>query len=73
MLALLVGAVLASCGVVMQGLFRNALADPSLISVSSGASLGASLVIVVTAVVLSQSVHWSAYRWLPSVLLLAVL
>lgn len=55
MLALLVGAVLASCGVVMQGLFRNALADPSLIGVSSGASLGASLVIVVTAGTLSVS------------------
>lgn len=55
MLALLVGAVLASCGVVMQGLFRNALADPSLIGVSSGASLGASLVIVATAGTLSVS------------------
>lgn len=55
MLAFLVGAVLASCGVVMQGLFRNALADPSLIGVSSGASLGASLVIVATAGTLSVS------------------
>tara|TARA_E500000178_G_C16975149_1_gene732950 strand:- start:846 stop:1646 length:801 start_codon:yes stop_codon:yes gene_type:complete len=33
-------------GAVMQGLFRNPLAAPSLIGVSSGASLGASLVIV---------------------------
>ena len=46
-LALLVGAVLAACGAIMQGLFRNPLADPSLIGVSSGASVGASLVIVV--------------------------
>lgn len=53
LLSLLVGAVLASCGVVMQGLFRNALADPSLIGVSGGASLGASLTIVSAASTLS--------------------
>ena len=46
LLAILVGAVLASTGAVMQGLFRNPLADPSLIGVSSGASVGASLMIV---------------------------
>ncbi|MAJ81225.1 MAG: iron ABC transporter permease [Porticoccaceae bacterium] len=45
-LAFLVGVVLAISGAVMQGLFRNPLAAPSLIGVSSGASLGASLVIV---------------------------
>ena len=45
-LALAAGAVLASCGAVLQGLFRNPLADPSLIGVSSGASVGASLFIV---------------------------
>lgn len=46
LLAGLVGATLAVAGVMMQGLFRNALADPSLIGVSSGASAGASFVIV---------------------------
>ncbi|NDA18591.1 MAG: iron ABC transporter permease, partial [Alphaproteobacteria bacterium] len=46
LLALLVGAVLAVVGTVMQGLFRNPLADPSLIGVSGGASVGASVVIV---------------------------
>ncbi|MEH6617493.1 MAG: iron chelate uptake ABC transporter family permease subunit, partial [Porticoccus sp.] len=45
LLAALAGACLASCGAVMQGLFRNPLADPSLIGVSSGASVGASCVI----------------------------
>jgi iron complex transport system permease protein len=45
-LALLVGAVLAILGAVMQGLFRNPLADPSLIGVSGGASVGASIIIV---------------------------
>ncbi len=45
-LAGLVGVCLAVCGTAMQGLFRNPLADPSLIGVSSGASAGASLMIV---------------------------
>ncbi len=46
LLAMLVGAVLATCGGLSQGLFRNPLADPSLIGVSAGASLGASIAIV---------------------------
>jgi iron complex transport system permease protein len=33
-----VGATLACCGAVLQGLFRNPLADPTLIGVSAGAS-----------------------------------
>ena len=45
-LACLLGAALAISGAAMQGLFRNPLADPSVIGVSSGASLGASLAIV---------------------------
>lgn len=43
---LLVGGLLALCGVAMQGLFRNPLADPGLVGVSSGAALGAALAIV---------------------------
>lgn len=39
MLALLVGAALALSGCVMQGLFRNPLADPGLLGISSGAAL----------------------------------
>jgi iron complex transport system permease protein len=45
-LGLMVGASLAVSGAVMQGLFRNPLADPGLVGVSSGASLGAVLLIV---------------------------
>ena len=45
-LAFLIGAILAISGAVMQGLFRNPLAAPSLIGVSSGASVGAGIVIV---------------------------
>lgn len=52
-LGVLVGASLAVSGAVMQGLFRNPLADPGLIGVSAGASLGAVLVIVVGATVLA--------------------
>lgn len=46
LLALLVGSALAQGGAAMQGLFRNPLADPSLIGVSSGAALGAVAAIV---------------------------
>ncbi len=46
LLAAAVGAILGSSGAAMQGLFRNPLADPSLIGVTAGASLGASLAIV---------------------------
>ncbi|WP_412514497.1 FecCD family ABC transporter permease [Shewanella indica] len=46
LLALIVGALLAQCGAVMQGLFRNPLADPGIIGVSSGAALGAAICIV---------------------------
>lgn len=49
LMAGLIGAALAVSGVMMQGLFRNPLADPSLIGVSSGASAGASFVIVLGA------------------------
>ena len=41
-----VGAGLALCGVVMQALTRNPLADPYLLGLSSGASVGAVVVIV---------------------------
>nr|WP_170961168.1 iron chelate uptake ABC transporter family permease subunit [Pseudomonas oleovorans] len=46
LLGLTVGMVLALCGVAMQGLFRNPLADPGLVGVSSGAALGAAVAIV---------------------------
>ena len=41
-----VGAGLSLCGAVMQALTRNALADPFLLGLSSGASLGAVLVLI---------------------------
>ncbi|PTQ67564.1 FecCD family ABC transporter permease [Celeribacter persicus] len=42
----LVGAALAVAGAVMQGLFRNPLADPGLVGVSAGAGFGAVAAIV---------------------------
>lgn len=48
-LGLLVGASLAVSGAVMQGLFRNPLADPGLVGVGAGAGLGAIAAIVLGA------------------------
>lgn len=46
LLSLTVGCGLAISGALMQGLFRNPLADPSLVGVSSGAAFGAASAIV---------------------------
>jgi iron complex transport system permease protein len=46
LLAAVVGAGLAVAGTLFQGLFRNPMADPAVIGVSSGAALGAIAVIV---------------------------
>lgn len=43
-LGLLVGAALATGGTLLQGYFRNPLADPGLLGVSGGAALGAATV-----------------------------
>ena len=50
-----VGAGLAVAGAVMQGVFRNPLADPALIGVSAGAALGAVSMIVFGGSLLSLS------------------
>ena len=49
-LAVVVGLALASAGAVMQGLFRNPLADPGLLGISSGASLMVGITILFPAV-----------------------
>ncbi|GAA2285096.1 ABC transporter permease [Streptomyces ruber] len=46
LLAAVCGAGLAVCGAVMQSLLRNPLADPFVLGVSSGASTGAVVVVV---------------------------
>ncbi len=56
-LGFLIGGGLAVSGAVMQGLFRNPLADPGLIGVSAGSSLGAVAMIVLGGGVLAPVVH----------------
>lgn len=51
-MGILIGAALAVSGAVMQGLFRNPLADPGIVGVSAGAGLGAITVIVLGSTVL---------------------
>ena len=46
LLALAVGMALSVCGVVMQAIVQNPLADPYVLGISSGASLGATLAIM---------------------------
>lgn len=45
-ISFLIGSGLALCGTVMQAVMRNPLADPYLLGISSGASLGAVLAII---------------------------
>jgi iron complex transport system permease protein len=49
-LAATVGCGLAAAGTVMQGLFRNPLADPSIIGVSTGSAVGAVAIITLPAI-----------------------
>lgn len=51
--AFLIGASLSVCGVVMQAVLKNPLADPYLLGISSGAGLGA-----IISIVLGISVLW---------------
>jgi len=50
---ILAGSALAAAGAALQGLFRNPLADPGLIGVSTGAALAA-----VSVIVLAGSLPW---------------
>lgn len=65
LLGSLVGAALAVSGAVMQGLFRNPLADPGLVGVSAGAGLGAVVVIVLGGTVLAPLTAFFGIYTLP--------
>jgi iron complex transport system permease protein len=52
-MGLLIGAALGVSGAMMQGLFRNPLADPGIVGVSSGAALAAVIAIVLGPTLLS--------------------
>lgn len=58
-----VGAGLAVSGAVLQGLFRNPLADPGLVGVSSGAALGAAAAIVLGAAAFLGAVGIAAFAF----------
>ncbi|MFP4357579.1 MAG: FecCD family ABC transporter permease, partial [Puniceicoccaceae bacterium] len=51
---ILVGAALTLSGALLQGLFRNPLADPALIGVSSGAAMGGVLALVALPLILGS-------------------
>lgn len=58
--AILAGTALSVSGLVMQTLFSNPLADPSLLGVNSGASLGAAVVLLIPGIgVLGLNATWS--------------
>ena len=65
-LAIFVGIALACAGVIYQGIFRNPMADPYIIGVSAGASLGATIgLILVSGIRLFKSFNWQACLHLP--------
>ena len=57
--ALLAGIGLSVSGLLMQTLFRNPLADPSILGISSGASLGVALVVLLGGSALAGLSWWS--------------
>ena len=57
LIAIFAGALLAGSGCLFQGFFRNALADPAIMGVSSGAALGAVIVSILLGV---SALHGSA-------------
>src|SRR5690606_2008178 len=65
LLGILIGAALAVSGAVMQGLFRNPLADPGLVGVSAGAGLGAITMIVLGGTVMGPFVALAGIYALP--------
>lgn len=64
----LAGAALAVGGVLVQGLFRNPLASPSILGTTAGASLGGIAVLMVWTSLLAGTLP----AWLPAELLLPV-
>ncbi|NUP05756.1 MAG: iron ABC transporter permease [Polyangiaceae bacterium] len=64
-LCALVGAALGAGGAAAQGLFRNPLADPGLVGVSAGATLGAAICIVLAGPLLATQGPWLRAAALP--------
>jgi iron complex transport system permease protein len=72
-LGMLVGAALAVSGAIMQGMFRNPLADPGLAGVSAGAGLGAAVVIVLGGSIALPFMAFAGFLALPAVAFLGSL
>ena len=71
--ALMAGAALPACGLQMQTLFRNPLAGPYVLGISSGASFGAALVVLgagATGIVATWSLALAAWIGAGTVMLL---
>lgn len=66
LLAMMVGAGLALSGAIMQGLFRNPLADPGLVGVSAGAALAAGATIVLGDALLAPALGKLPFAVLPA-------
>jgi iron complex transport system permease protein len=66
LLGALIGSALGVSGAAMQGLFRNPLADPALLGVSSGASLGAVAAIAFGASLLGRLAPFAGAWLLPA-------
>lgn len=64
----LIGAALGVAGTTLQGLFRNPMADPYILGVSGGASVGA-----VLALALAPALPWLSLRAVPAIALLFAL
>lgn len=61
--AMAVGASLALAGALVQGLFRNPLCSPSVLGISSGASLGAVLALVLVGAIARESFLLPGASW----------
>lgn len=64
-LGVLIGASLAVSGAMMQGLFRNPLADPGIVGVGAGAGLGAVIAIVVGSFLPLAFQNWAGSALVP--------
>ena len=77
LVAILAGAALSVSGLQMQTLFRNPLAGPYVLGVSSGASLGVALFVLGTPVLGAspwlQQIGITGAAWLGSALILAAI
>lgn len=63
--AAMIGALLAISGAIMQGLFRNPLADPALVGVSSGGAFAAAAAIVFTDSRIGENFRFIQHELLP--------